>query len=48
MKLNTKFNINDNIKMGEHKYIVTGYEWTVNFGLRYILSFLKMAQSCLR
>lgn len=41
MKLETKFNINDNIKMGEHKYVVTGYEWTINFGLRYILSYFK-------
>lgn len=41
MQLDTKFEIGCNIKMGEHKYVVTGYEYTVNWGLRYILSFFK-------
>lgn len=41
MQLDTKFNIGENIKMGEHKYVVAGYEWTVNFGLRYLLSYFK-------
>lgn len=41
MQLDIKFNISDKIKMGSHEYIVSGFEWTVNFGLRYILSFFK-------
>jgi len=41
MQLETKFEIGCNIKMGEHKYVVTGYEYTINFGLRYILSYFK-------
>lgn len=41
MQLDTKFNINDNIKMGEHRYVVTGFEYTVNWGLRYYLSYFR-------
>lgn len=41
MQLDTKFKIGDKIKMGEHKYTVSGFEYTINWGLRYILSYFR-------